>query len=95
MPAYMIFTRERMRDTVTFAEYESGAGGTLAGHEVKPLAIYGASQTLEGPEVDGAVLLEFPTVEAARAWYDSPAYREVRRHRQLGADYRVFITAGL
>jgi uncharacterized protein (DUF1330 family) len=39
--------------------------------------------------------VEFPTVADAKAWYDSPAYREVRQHRFLGADYRAVILDGI
>ena len=55
-----------------------------AGHEV-----------LEGPEVEGVVILEFPSFDEAKAWYDSPAYREVREHRFRGADYRAVIVEGI
>ena len=37
------------------------------------------------------VILEFPTFDEAKAWYDSPAYRKVREHRYKGADYRAII----
>lgn len=95
MSAYIVFTRERMRDAEEFKVYSGKAGPTLGGHEVKPLAAYGRSETLEGAPIEGAVVLEFPTLEAAKAWYDSPAYREAREHRFKAADYRAFITEGL
>jgi uncharacterized protein (DUF1330 family) len=50
---------------------------------------------LEGPAIEGAVILEFPTVEAAKIYYNSPAYQDAVKHRFLGADYRVFIVEGL
>jgi uncharacterized protein (DUF1330 family) len=46
---------------------------------------------LEGPAIEGAVILEFPTIEAARNYYHTRAYQEAVRHRYLAADYRVFI----
>ena len=64
---------------------------TLKAHSVA----YGKGETLEGAPIDGAVILEFPTIEAAKAWYDSDAYRAAREHRFKGADYRAFITEGL
>jgi len=36
------------------------------------------------------VILEFPDMDAARAWYDSPAYLEARRLRE-GASTGSFI----
>jgi uncharacterized protein (DUF1330 family) len=38
---------------------------------------------------------EFPTIEAAKAWYDGPAYREAREHRFKGAEYRAVIVQGV
>jgi uncharacterized protein (DUF1330 family) len=39
--------------------------------------------------------MEFPSMQEAKAWYDSPAYREVREHRFKGAEYRGVIVEGL
>jgi uncharacterized protein (DUF1330 family) len=41
------------------------------------------------------VLLQFPTAEAAKAWYSSPAYQTALEHRKKGADYRVMIIQGI
>lgn len=95
MTAYMIFTRERLRDQAEMDAYSNAVRPTLAGHPVKPLVAYGKHETVEGAPIDGAVVLEFPTIEAAKAWYDSPAYQEVRKHRFAGADYRAFIAEGI
>ena len=65
-----------------------------AGHALKPLALYGKYEMLEGPAVEGAVILEFPSIEAARSYYKSAAYQEAAKHRFLAADYRVFIVEG-
>ncbi len=95
MAAYLVFTRERLRDPAELEVYSAKAGPSLSGHTVKPLAIYGRSETLEGPSIDSAVIMEFPSMTAARTWYDSPAYKEAREHRFKAADYRVFIVEGL
>ena len=95
MSAYVVFTREKMRDQAEFDIYTPMAGASMAGHEVKAHVVYGKCETLEGAPIEGAVIVEFPTIEAAKAWYNSSAYREARAHRFLGADYRAFITEGL
>jgi uncharacterized protein (DUF1330 family) len=94
MTAYIIFTRERIRDEDEFKTYSSKSGGTLAGHDVKPLVAYNRCETLEGAPIEGAVVLQFPSMEAAKAWYNSDAYTEARRHRFASADYRCFVTEG-
>lgn len=92
MGAMIIFIRERIRDASEMEIYNGKAGATLAGHTATPRAFYGPCETLEGAPVEGVVVVEFPDMAAARAWYDSPAYAEARKHRHLGSDYRVFIT---
>ena len=68
---------------------------TLAGHTAKVLALYGKQEDLEGAPTEGTVILEFPSSAAAKAWYDGPAYRQVREHRFKGASYRVLLIEGV
>ncbi|MBB6145768.1 uncharacterized protein (DUF1330 family) [Silvibacterium bohemicum] len=95
MSAYLIFTRDKTLDEQEMAIYSKEAAATLAGHEAKPLALYGAHEDLEGPPTEGAVIMQFPSMEAAKAWYDGPAYRKVREHRFKGAAYRVVLIQGV
>ena len=95
MAAYIVFIKEREHSSAAMADYAAKAGASIGGHSAKPLAYYGAIETLEGPEAQGAVIIEFPTVDEARAWYQSDAYQEARQTRFQGGDYRVFITQGL
>ena len=95
MSAYLVFIKEREHDAAVMADYSAKAGPSLGGHSAKPLAYYGAIETLEGPEAQGCVMIEFPTMAAARAWYQSDAYQEARQLRFQGADYRVFLTQGV
>jgi uncharacterized protein (DUF1330 family) len=75
--------------------YSQKVGAALTGHPITVLAAYGRHEVLEGPKVEGVVILEFPSFDEAKVWYDSPAYREVREHRFRGADYRAVIVEGL
>jgi len=94
MAAYVVFTRERTRDAEHLAAYSKAAGAAGAGHPIKPLALYGKHESLEGSAHEGCVIIEFPSMEAAKTWYNSPAYAAAREHRYKGADYRVFIVEG-
>jgi uncharacterized protein (DUF1330 family) len=94
MPSYVVFTRERMRDRGEYEIYREKSRAANAAHDVKALALYGKHEVLEGPAIEGAVILEFPSPEAARAYYHSAAYQDAVKHRFLGADYRVFIVEG-
>jgi uncharacterized protein (DUF1330 family) len=95
MPAYVVFMRDEMIDPVEFEEYSTRVGASFEGHDMKALARYGTIETLEGDEIEGAVILEFPDMDAARAWYRSPEYQATVQHRFKAARYRGFIVAGL
>ena len=95
MPAYMVFTRERMRDEKEYEIYKHKNRMAMEGHPTKKVVLYGKYKVLEGAEVQGVVILEFPTVADAEEYYDSPAYREAREHRFKAADYRVLIVEGV
>jgi uncharacterized protein (DUF1330 family) len=95
MSAYLIFTRDKMLDEHEMATYSKDVPATLAGHEVKILALYGTHEDLEGASTEGTVILEFPSIDAAKAWYNGSPYREVREHRFKGATYRVTLVKGV
>ena len=95
MPAYIIFTREKTLNQAEMDIYNGLAGKTLAGHPAEVLAFYGEQEILEGPAHEGAVVLSFPTLADAKAWYDSPAYQNAAQHRHTGSEYRVFIVEGV
>lgn len=95
MSAYIVYVRDRITDPAEFSQYEEMAPAASVGHPVTPLAYYGAVETLEGAEVEGAVILEFPSLADAKASYESPLYQEALKHRLKGAEYRVFIVEGV
>ncbi len=93
--AYIVSTRERIRDRDEYERCREKARPAAVGHPLKPPAVYGRHETVEGPAIEGAAILEFPTIEAAKSHYQSPACQEAVRHRYLGADYRAFIVEGV
>ncbi|ATQ44649.1 DUF1330 domain-containing protein [Caulobacter mirabilis] len=95
MAAYLIFQRDKTTDPAELKTYSGLAGATMASHKATPHVVYGRHEVLEGAEVEGVVVLSFPTMEEARAWYDSPAYTAARQHRFKGAEYRVVLVQGL
>jgi uncharacterized protein (DUF1330 family) len=95
MTTYIVFTRESTTDIKELETYNAKAPLAMEGHAITPLAFYGELEVLEGKNFEGAVIISFPTKEEARAWYDSPLYREAREHRFKGADYRVFMVEGV
>ena len=95
MVAYAVFIRDRLRDPETMQTYRDEVGATFVGHQATHRVNHGALEVLEGATMESVVILEFPTTEAARAWYDSETYRKARQVRHLAADYRAFIVEGV
>lgn len=100
MPAYIAFIREEpVRDEHALGRYSASnrenAGLYVQKYGLKPLSVYGANETLEGDEADGVVLLEFPDMQAAKGWYESPEYQDAIPDRHKGARYRAIMFEGL
>jgi uncharacterized protein (DUF1330 family) len=96
----MIFMREgAVFDQAAMDRYSalnrSNAGVFRERYGIRPLAVYGKTEALEGPAPDGLLILEFPDAKAARAWYDSPEYQEAVLLRKQGAEYRALLIEGL
>ena len=96
MAAYILFLREgEVRDADEMALYNQKNRENPRDPNLTPLVVYGAMEALEGEAPEGIVLLKFPTVADAKAWYESPAYQAAAVHRRNGADYRAVIVEGL
>jgi uncharacterized protein (DUF1330 family) len=95
MPAFVIAIREKTHDAAELAAYGAAARDARGDHKLTVRAAYGPQRVLEGAPVEGVVILEFPTMDEAQAWYDSPAYQAARAHRFKGADYRFLIVEGV
>lgn len=94
MPAYMIFLCQDISDRAGIETYWSKVHSTLVDYHPNPLTIYGTMEHLEGDEIEGAIVLEFPSMEVAKTWYDSAAYQEIKHYRQDSAKYIGFIVDG-
>jgi uncharacterized protein (DUF1330 family) len=93
---YVLFIREgAIRDKAALDTYERMNRGNPRDPKLTPLVVYGAIEVLEGAAPDGVVILQFPTLADAQAWYNSPGYQAAIPHRKKGADYRAFIVQGL
>jgi uncharacterized protein (DUF1330 family) len=93
--AYVILT-EAIKDQAGMAAYGRAAAPSLAEGGVVVLAVDQHPQVLEGEwHGDQTVVLEFESAEAARAWYQSPAYQQARPLRQAAADANVAIITGI
>jgi uncharacterized protein (DUF1330 family) len=95
MPAYAVVIREKTRNPAKLDEYKKLASGSFEKHPAKFLAIHGRSEVLEGPKCEEIIILEFPSYDAAHAWYHSAEYQTACEHRFQGGDYRCILTEGV
>lgn len=95
MAVYAIILREGpVTDPAAMEEYLRIGAQNRGTFDMKPLALYGAIEAIEGQASDGAVILEFPNMEEAKAWYYSPGYQEAAPHRIRAANYRIMFVEG-
>ena len=95
MTAYVIYIREQTYDQKELDIYVSSVGPVLEKVPMRFLAANGRLEVLEGPTPEAVAIAEFPTIDAALAWYRSPDYQAVAQHRSKGASYRGFVVEGL
>ena len=96
MPVYMIYVCHSVSDRAKLEKYWASIGPTLEGQPIKLLTGYAPYEVLEGENVLGVLVAEWPSMEAAKAWYDSPGYKAIRHLRMDSAKYTgVLVEAGL
>jgi len=89
---YVILT-EAIKDPEGMKAYGKAAGGAMSGAKI--LAVDTAPKTIEGTwHGDQTVVLEFESVDAARAWYESEGYQTAAKLRQAAADCNAVILSG-
>ena len=89
--AYVIFT-EAIKDPSGMAEYTKPAAASIVESGGSVVAVDQAPEVLEGAwHGNQTVILEFESVDAARAWYNSDAYQKAVPLRQAAADTNAAI----
>ncbi len=79
------------------APYIENVADTVAAHGGKYLIRAGETEVLEGSigQYPIKVVLEFPSGEAARAWYNSPEYQAILPARLDNSHGNFLLVAGL
>ncbi|MCG5239826.1 DUF1330 domain-containing protein [Azospirillum doebereinerae] len=95
MPAYVI-ADIKVTDTVAYESYKALSPNAVAVNGGRFLSRGGETAVMEGNwQPNRVVILEFPDMAAARAFYDSPEYRAARAARAGAADFNMIIVDGL
>jgi uncharacterized protein (DUF1330 family) len=94
MPKGYVVLTEDIKDPAGMAEYGKLAMQAMAGATI--LSVDQTPQVIEGAwHGSQTVVLEFESVDAARAWYESEAYQRAAMVRQQAADCNAVILSGL
>lgn len=95
MPAYIIAELE-VTDPAGFEEYRKAVPATIAAYGGRYLARGGALESLEGGwSPKRMVILEFPSMAQAKAWYAGVEYRDLLAVRQRTTRSKVVLLEGL
>lgn len=94
MPAYIIVDIDIV-DPVGYEQYKNLAGATVESYGGKYIVRGGKSEVLEGNwSPKRVVILQFDSIERAKAWLNSEEYREPRRMRQRTARTNMIVVEG-
>jgi uncharacterized protein (DUF1330 family) len=95
MAAYVVAELE-ITDPAGFEEYRKAVPATIAAYGGRYVVRGGALESLEGGWVPKRmVVLEFPTLAQAKAWYTSEEYRPLLAMRLKTAKSKVVLVEGV
>ncbi|HEX8456809.1 MAG TPA: DUF1330 domain-containing protein [Pyrinomonadaceae bacterium] len=95
MAAYIVVEVE-VRDKDRYEAYKQMVPPSLAAYDGRFIVRGGEVETLEGEwSPTRLVIVEFPSVERAKAWWSSEEYAEAKALRQATARSRMIVVAGV
>ena len=93
-PGYLLAEIE-VTDIPTMQKYGAKMPETLAAYNTQYVIRGGKTISLEGEPPKSIVMLQFESLEKAKAWYDSPEYQAIKPIRQSAAKGRLFLVEGI
>jgi uncharacterized protein (DUF1330 family) len=94
MKAYIIVD-VNITDPVRYDDYKKLTPGSLVPYDGRFIVRGGAAETLEGSWKPGRiVVLEFPTLAKAKAWWSSEGYAPAKALRQSASITRMIVVEG-
>ncbi len=95
MPKGYCIVRVDVHNPEAYALYAKEATEAIKKHGGRPLVRGGAYETMEGQARARNVVLEFDSVEAARAFYLSEDYQRAKKKREHAATVDYIIVEGV
>ena len=95
MPGYVIAEVE-VTDPAAYEEYRKLVPATVQKYGGRFLTRGGKTETKEGGWIPSRfVILEFPSLEQARKWYESPEYAPALAIRKKASKSKLILAEGL
>jgi uncharacterized protein (DUF1330 family) len=95
MAAYVVVQVD-IKDPVRYDDYRRMVPASLEKYGGRFLVRGGKTHTMEGDwSPKRFVVVEFPSVDQAKAWWASPEYAEAKALRQATAESQLIIAEGL
>jgi len=95
MTAYVIVEVE-VTDPAGYEDYKKQVPPSLAAYDGKFVVRGGKCETLEGRwQPQRIVVLEFPSLERAKLWWDSREYAAAKAVRQRAAKTKMIVVEGI
>lgn len=95
MAAYAVANLRNLNYGADIAAYVKKIDATLEPFGGRFLVHGGRTEALEGDWPHLLVVLEFPDMDRARAWYESPAYQEILKLRTDNSEGEVALVQGV
>ena len=95
MPAYVIADVREVRDQDALLEYRRCNTDAVANHGGRFIVRGGEAELLEGVwDTVRMVVIEFPDMDAARAWWESEEYAPLKAMRREASDTNIVLVEG-
>ena len=96
MPSAYIIANVRVTNPEQYEEYKKWSTAAFAAHKAEICVRGGKVDVMEGDwQPERVVIAKFPSVDAAKAFYDSAEYLKARKAREVAAIMRLVVVEGV
>jgi uncharacterized protein (DUF1330 family) len=95
MPKAYWIARVDMHDPETYKLYVEGAKAAFDKYGARFLVRGGKAEAVEGPGRSRNVVIEFDSLDIARACYNSPEYTAAKAYRQKASTGEIILVEGV
>lgn len=95
MNSAYIIANVNVTDPVQYEQYRLLSTAAIQEAQAQVLVRGGETQALEGQAPNRTVILKFPSMSAAREFYESASYLQARKAREHAAEMTMYLVQGV